>query len=177
MSEPETTLDTRYSSPGAVVVPWEEARRLLETAQLSWISTVRPDGRPHVTPLVAVWLDGALAFTTGRQEVKYANLEANPNVMITTGCNHWDRGVDVIVEGVAARVTDHQTLERLAAAWARKWDGSWRFGVRDGEFRDLSSGDWPSRVFSVTPARIYAHTKGEPFAVTRYRFQTAAPAG
>jgi hypothetical protein len=49
--------------------------------------------------------------------------------------------------------------------------------VRDGEFRDLSSGDWPSRVFSVTPARIYAHTKGEPFAVTRYRFQTAAPAG
>ena len=65
MNEPDTTLDQRFSDPGAVAAGWEETRRMLEEAQLSWICTVRADGRPHLTPLVAVWLDGALYFTTG----------------------------------------------------------------------------------------------------------------
>jgi hypothetical protein len=30
-------------------------RQLAEQAELSWIVTVRADGRPHLTPLVAVW--------------------------------------------------------------------------------------------------------------------------
>jgi nitroimidazol reductase NimA-like FMN-containing flavoprotein (pyridoxamine 5'-phosphate oxidase superfamily) len=170
---PVATLDTRYSSRDAVPVPWDEARRLLETAELSWIASVRPDGRPHVTPLVAVWVDGLLAFHTDEQEVKYANLTGNPNVVVTTGCNHWDGGVDVVVEGPAVRVTDEETLERLAVAFARRWDGRWRLVVRDGEFRNLNSAGWPSRVFAVRPTRAYAHTKGDPFAVTRYRFEQA----
>jgi len=29
----------------------------ISQGELFWISTVRADGRPHVTPLVAVWLD------------------------------------------------------------------------------------------------------------------------
>jgi hypothetical protein len=36
--------------------------------------TVRPDGRPQVTPVVAVWLDGAVHFTTGPTERKAHNL-------------------------------------------------------------------------------------------------------
>lgn len=171
MPVPVTTLDPRYSSPDAVPIPWHEAQRLLETAELSWISTVRPDGRPHVTPLVSVWVDGLLAFHTGEREVKYANLERNPNVVVTTGCNRWDGGVDVVVEGPAVRVTDDETLGLLAVAFARRWDGRWRLVVRDGEFRNLGSAGWPSRVFAVRPTRAYAHTKGDPFAVTRYRFE------
>jgi predicted pyridoxine 5'-phosphate oxidase superfamily flavin-nucleotide-binding protein len=52
VSAPVTTLDQRYSAPGAVATGWDETRRVLETAELFWISTVRADGRPHVTPLV-----------------------------------------------------------------------------------------------------------------------------
>jgi len=77
MAEPVTTLDRRFSDPEAVATGWDETRRVLETAELFWISTVRVDGRPHVTPLVAVWLDDALHFSTGATEQKAANLRGN----------------------------------------------------------------------------------------------------
>ena len=55
MDAPVTQLDERFSDPGTDPTTWAAAREVLEGAQISWISTVRADGRPHVTPLVAVW--------------------------------------------------------------------------------------------------------------------------
>src|SRR5438132_14049555 len=104
MNEPITTLDTRHGVPRGGVTEWDETRRVLETAELFWISTVRADGRPHVTPLVAVWLDGAIYFSTGPTEQKAMNLRGNPHVILTTGCNHWDAGLDGVVEGDAVQV-------------------------------------------------------------------------
>jgi predicted pyridoxine 5'-phosphate oxidase superfamily flavin-nucleotide-binding protein len=104
MNEPVTTLDTRFSDPAAVATEWDQTRRVLETAELFWITTVRDDGRPHVTPLVAVWLDGAIHFSTGATEQKAVNLRGNPHVILTTGCNNRDRGLDVVVEGDAVQV-------------------------------------------------------------------------
>src|SRR5215831_8479222 len=98
---PRTALDSRYSAPDANATGWTETLQVIEDSELAWICTVRNDGRPHVTPLVAAWLDGALYFHTGAKEQKYANLRANPHVVIITGCSHWDRGVDVMVEGEA----------------------------------------------------------------------------
>jgi len=169
---PTTTLDPRYSNPAAVAVGWDETRQLLETAELFWICTVRADGHPHVTPLVAVWVDGAIYFHTGAEEQKFANLHANPHVALITGSNRWDRGLDVVVEGDAVRVTDPAVLSRLTAAWATKWDGRWRLAVRDdgGGFRNVDDNDFRSEVFSVTPAKIYAHAKGDPFGQTTHRF-------
>jgi nitroimidazol reductase NimA-like FMN-containing flavoprotein (pyridoxamine 5'-phosphate oxidase superfamily) len=123
MNEPATKLDTRFSDRDAVATEWQETRRHFEAAELFWISTVRADGRPHVTPLVAVWLDGAVHFCTGATEQKALNLSRNPHVILTTGCDQWDRGIDVVVEGDAVQVTDNNVLERLADAWTRKWDG------------------------------------------------------
>jgi hypothetical protein len=144
---------------------------VLQAAQISWISTVRADGRPHVTPLVAVWLDGALHFTTGPAEQKAVNLRTNPHVVLTTGCNTWDRGLDVVVEGEARRVTDRATLQRLAAAWGsgrlgKRWDGSWRFDVTDDGFHHEAGG--PALVFAVEPAKVLAVGKGT-FSHTRHR--------
>jgi hypothetical protein len=42
-----------------------------------------------------------ISFTTGAEDQKFANLRGNPRVVLTTGCNSWDRGVDVMVEGEA----------------------------------------------------------------------------
>ena len=123
MEHPLPRLDERFSDPDTQATPWETTRQVLEAAQLFWITTVRSDGRPHVTPLVAVWLDEALHFSTGLEEQKAVNLAGNPHVVLTTGCNHWDQGLDVVVEGEAQRVTARATLERLAAAWTAKWDG------------------------------------------------------
>jgi general stress protein 26 len=169
MQEPVPELDERFSDPGAKATPWATTREVLETAQLSWVTTVRTDGRPHVTPLVPVWLDDAAHFTTGPGEQKAVNLAGNPHVVMITGCNRWDQGLDVMVEGVAERVTDRATLERLAAAWATKWNGQWRFEVADGGFAHPDADtSGPVLVFAVRAAKILAFGKGE-FSHTRYR--------
>ena len=171
MNTPFTSLDHRYSDPAAVAVEWEETCRILEAAELFWISTVRADGRPHVTPVVAVWVDGAISFATGAEEQKFANLRGNRQVVLTTGCNSWDGGVDVIVEGDAVQVTDEAVLRKLAAAFTSRWDGRWKYVVRDGAFGhpgDDSPGQ--AQVFTVTPVKVFAHAKGDPFGATTYRF-------
>ena len=168
MTTPVTTLDQRFSDPAAAATSWEATREALESAELFWISTVRADGRPHVTPLVAVWASGALHFCSGETEQKTRNLAVNPHVVLTTGRNDWDGGLDVMVEGDAARVTDDETLKRLAGAWTAKWDGRWQYQVRGGSFRHTGS-DEPVLVFAVTPAKILAFAKGT-FSHTRHRF-------
>ena len=89
MPDPITTIDPGHSgAPGAVATPWEETRRALETAEVFWLATVRADGRPHVTPVAAAWLDGTLYFGTGAITRKLKNMRKNPHVVLTTGCNH-----------------------------------------------------------------------------------------
>src|ERR687897_1079342 len=113
MDEPITELDERFSDPGAEATPWATAREVMETAQLSWLTTVRADGRPHVTPLVSVWHNDAAYFTTGPSEQKAINLSHNAQVVLTTGCNDWSQGLDIMIEGMAQRVSDADLLERL----------------------------------------------------------------
>jgi general stress protein 26 len=148
-----TRLDERFSDSCTQATTWAAASDVLKAAEISWISTVRSDGSPHVTPLVAVWVDGVLCFSTGEAEQKGVNLASNPHVVLTTGCNAWDRGLDVVVEGRARRVTDRATLERLAAAWRTKWDGSWQFEVTDTGFHRSGV---HSLVFSVEPTKVLA---------------------
>lgn len=165
---PVTELDPRYSEI-TEAFPWPEALDLWVRAELCWLSTVRPDGRPHVTPLPAVWHDGAPHFCTGLEERKARNLAANPQCVLTTGTNaHW-AGVDVVIEGTARQVTDDATLRTLAAAWTAKFGSFWRFDVADGMFRHPDGGG--AAVFRVEPVTAFAFTKGEGrFGQTRYRF-------
>lgn len=168
MNSPLTTIDARFGEPDAVATTWLETQHALESAELFWICTVRSDGRPHLTPLVAVWLDDALYFSTGEKEQKYINVSGNSSVLLVTGCNTWDRGLDVSVEGTAVPVTDDELLRRLAQAWAAKWDGRWQWDVRDGGFHDEGAGGGPV-VFRVTPSKVLAFGKGK-FSQTRHVF-------
>lgn len=165
MGEIRTELDERFSDPGASAVSWEETERVLREAQLFWISTVREDGRPHVTPLVAVWREGALHFCTGPKEQKAVNIAVNRRVVLTTGCNGWEEGLDVVLEGEAERVTDQATLRELSRAWAEKWDGRWRFDPVEEGFDHEGGG--LAHVFAVRPEKVLVFGKG-PFSHTRH---------
>ncbi|GHH30864.1 pyridoxamine 5'-phosphate oxidase family protein [Streptomyces lanatus] len=165
--QPQTRLDTRYSDDKAEAIPWSQAERLLTGAELFWISTVRPDGRPHVTPLPTVWSGGALHFCTGPEERKARNLALNPNVVLTTGTNTWNEGYDLVVEGEAVRITDDARLRELAAGWEAKYGAFWHFEVDNGRFRH---GGGHAYVFSVAPRTVFGFGKGEPFSQTRWRF-------
>lgn len=166
MPTPTTRLDARFSDPDARPTSWGDADVVLESAGLSWLTTVRADGRPHVTPFVAVWLDDAAHFCTGPDEQKAVNLRANPHVVLTTGCNRWDGGLDVVVEGDAVPTTDEAVLRRLADAWRTKWDGEWQYEVDDGAFRHEGG---RALVFSVAPTKVLAFGKGT-FTHTRHTF-------
>lgn len=166
MDTPTTSLDSRFSDPAATPTPWDDAIRVLETAELFWITTVRADGRPHVTPLVAVWLDGAIHFSTGESEQKSLNLRSNPHVVLTTGSNTWDHGLDVVVEGDAVRVADDDTLKRLADAWRTKWDGRWQYEARAGAFHHEAG---EALVYAVAPTKVLSFGKGT-FSHTSHRF-------
>ncbi len=166
-STPVTEIDPRYSDPNAVATEWSETLRVLEAAELFWLTTVRADGRPHVTPLVAVWLDGALHFTTGAEEQKSVNLRANSRVILVTGCNSWEQGIDVVVEGEAIKVTEAGLLRRLATAWTAKWDGRWQFEPGEACFQHDEENK--ADVYAVTPAKVLAFAKGN-FSHTRHRF-------
>lgn len=166
---PDTTINARFSDPAAVPVGWDDTEQALASAEMFWLCTVRSDGRPHVTPLVAAWSQGALWFCTGATEQKYVNLSTNPHVVLTTGNSDWDRGIDVVVEGEAVRVTDDAALAEAAQAFAAKWDGRWQWVAQDGCFRDADGGG-EADVFSVAPVKVFAHAKGDPFGQTRHRF-------
>jgi general stress protein 26 len=168
MNMPVTEIDTRFSDPAAVATEWSETEQALETAELFWICTVRGDGRPHVTPLVAIYRDAQIYFCTGATEQKFLNLSGNAHVILMTGANSWDTGLDVVVEGDALQVTDEDLLRELAAAWTRKWDGRWQYGVRDGAFQHPGGGG-AALVFSVKPAKVLAFAKGS-FSHTRHKF-------
>lgn len=170
-AEPETKLDDRYSSQGATPTPWEDGRRQLEKAEVFWLSTVRPDGRPHVTPLISVWLDGALYFCTGQSERKAKNLTHNPHCILTTGCNTLGDALDLVVEGNAIRVTDETKLGSIAAAYESKYGNNWRFEVHDGAFVHAGSHHGAvALVYEVLPTTAFAFRKGAVFSQTRWRF-------
>lgn len=173
--QPVTELDARFSTEDAAPKAWTEGRRQLERAEVYWLSTVRPDGGPHVTPLLAAWLDGALYFCTGPDERKAKNLAQNPRCVVTTGCNALGEGLDVVVEGEAVRTTDDEKLRRVAEAYLSKYGEDWRFAVRDGAFyhnvgslRDDDPG--AAWVFGVAPKTVFGFGKGGPFSQTRWRF-------
>ena len=164
---PTTNIDTRFSDPAAGATPWEDTVAALERAELYWITTVRADGRPHVTPLIGVYVDGAVHFSTGLEEQKARNLEHARKVALTTGANTWNAGLDVVVEGEAVRITDTAKLQELADAIEAKYGEVWHFDVAGDAFG--GQGSTPGLVFRIEPDKVLAFAKA-PHGHTSFRF-------
>jgi Pyridoxamine 5'-phosphate oxidase len=176
---PKTELDARYSfalnpHPGAenvIATDWAEAQRQLRAAEVFWPTTVRPDGRLHVMPLIAAWHDGALHFSTGPGEQKTKNLAGNAHCALTTGHNSLSEGLDIVIEGTAERVTDPVRQDEVIAAFEARYrdhitspEGSlYGFGdsIRKGK----------ALLFAVAPGTAYGFRRdSQVFSHTRYTF-------
>lgn len=163
--DPTPELHEGFSEPGADPTRWADVVEILADSEISWLSTVRRDGRPHVTPIPTVWRNERLHFCTGDQEQKCVNLSRDPRCILTTGTNALHVGTDVVVEGTAVRVTDRDELVELAALWKAKLD--WDFEVDLDAFGDADGRT--AHVFLLEPAKVLAFAKG-PYAQTRFRF-------
>jgi pyridoxine/pyridoxamine 5'-phosphate oxidase len=164
--DPTAEFDSRFSDPAAGPTPWSDVAHALEDAELYWLTTVRADGRPHVTPLIGVANGATVHFCTGLREQKARNLDHRSEVALTTGNNTWAQGLDVVVEGIAVRITEHDALQRLADAYEAKYGSVWHFDVGDDGF---GTGEDTAAVFRIEPAKVLAFAK-EPHGQTRYRF-------
>src|SRR5262252_307384 len=151
-SEPVAELHPDYSSANTTATPWPEVVAVLEHAEIFWISTVRADGRPHVAPLPAMWLDNALHFSTGLDEQKGRNLLRNQNCILTTGNNSYRQGLDVVVEDA-----------RNVSPIVRRWNAWLSCGSR----RSAGPGT-SSRVGSVLGPRAPSRRTLTPRRWSRY---------
>jgi uncharacterized pyridoxamine 5'-phosphate oxidase family protein len=139
----------------------------LKTAEVYWLTTVRPDGRPHVTPLIGVWLDTALYFCAGDPDRKWKDLSTNQNVVLTTGNNAFRDTLDIVVEGKAVVVRDDAKVSRLGDAFEAKYGKEWRLPGMHG-----------NDVFEVAPTKVFGFGRGDAkgpppqggFSQTRWRF-------
>ncbi|MGW5122930.1 pyridoxamine 5'-phosphate oxidase family protein [Streptomyces sp. NPDC004069] len=166
--QPTSELDARYSSainprPNAAKVTateWAEAQRLLKSSEIFWVSTVRPDGRLHVTPVIAAWHNGVLYFSTGPGEQKARNLAHDAHCALTTGGNSLTEGLDLVVEGTAEQVADAALLEEVIAAYEAKYGP--HITSPEGTFHGIGDafrkGD--AVVFAVAPATAYGFGRG-----------------
>jgi len=112
---PEYGLEPADAGEGLLPFAWAVER--LEQCRNFWLSTVRADGRPHAMAVWAVWLDGALYFSTAAESRKARNLAHSAQCVLST-----ERADEaVIVEGVARRETSEPLLARVSRAYTAKY--------------------------------------------------------
>jgi hypothetical protein len=155
-------------------IPWSLALEALEALESTeprtptpFLATTRPDGRPHVAAVGALWDDGKVYFTSGAGTRKSRNLAEIANCVISMSLP----GIDLVIEGTAARMTDDKTLQRLAKRYA---DQGWPATVKDGafthEYSAPSAGPPPWGLYAVTPTTVFGVLTVEPGGATRWRF-------
>jgi len=145
----------------------ETVRKALTAAELYWVTTIRRDSRPHVTPVIGLWFEDSFVFCTGGGEQKARNLEHHDAVAVTTGTNTWNDGLDVVVEGRAQRVLGLERLTALADEYRDKYGDAWDFDADDTVF-DPDGGR--AHVFQVEPTKVIAFAKA-PHGQTTFRWK------
>jgi len=101
------------------LLEWSTIEQRLVASKHYWLSTVRPDGRPHTIPRWGVWLDDRFYYD-GSPATRHArNAELNPNCTLTLE----DGSRAVILEGTSvATRADADLGARLAAAFEKYHD-------------------------------------------------------
>ena len=163
----ETTNFDRYGSPA---LPWSRARDRLAVPSPTdrfFLGTVGPDGRPHAAGVGALWFDGNLYIVSGPGTRKSRNLAANPACTIAAAL----RGIDLVFEGEATRVTDGPTLERLAALYREQgWPAEVEGDAVTAPYSAPSAGPPPWHLYRFTYHTAFGVAGEAPHGATRWRF-------
>src|ERR671939_567912 len=164
----QTTNLDRYGSPA---LPWSRARDVLASDQSEnrtfFLGTVGPDGRPHSAGVGALWSDGDLYGVSGPGTRKSRNLAANPACTISAAL----RGIDLVFEGEATRVTDGPTLERVAARYREQgWPAEVAGDAFVAPYSAPSAGPPPWHLYRFTFHTAFGVAGEEPNGATRWRF-------
>jgi hypothetical protein len=132
---------------------WSHVQARMAEARNYWITTTRPDGRPHAVPIWGIWVDDRF-YGSGAPETRWArNIKQNPNALV-----HLEDGTQVVrVEGAVTVLTSENApadlLQRLDDAYDAK------YGMRPG-----------TPLWELQPRAVLAWTE-YPATVTRWTFE------
>ena len=136
---------------------WEFAVERLENPEVPrtcWLATARPDGRPHLMPVIAFWIDGALHIVAGEGTRKARNLAADGRCVIGTSSTRLP-SLDLVVEGRADPLTDLDTVRRITEFltehnWPLEARGDKVFGPNAP-----TAGPPPYTIFRIVPSKVF----------------------
>ena len=135
----------------------------------SWLTTLNPDGSPHVTAVGAVWVDGAFWFQTGDRTRKAKNVARDPRCTVSVSTKEFD----LVLNGTAEKVSDPADVSRVAAVWSA---GGWPCEVDESgvgltaPFNAPAVGPAPWFVYRITPRSATSVSTVEPGGATRWTF-------
>jgi Pyridoxamine 5'-phosphate oxidase len=153
-----TPVAEQPRADAATATPWAAARERLanpERDRTYRLAAERPDGRPHLVPILGLWLDGAFCFVAGETTRKGRNLAGGPRCAIAASSTALP-ALDVVLEGDGRKVADEATLRRVAAAYGSKT--GWPLEVRDGGLvgpNAPTAGPPPYAVYELAPAMAF----------------------
>jgi hypothetical protein len=163
-----TNLD-RY---GNAELQWDRARDLLaadppRNKSSFFLSTIRPEGSPHVAGVGALWVDGDIYIVSGPTTQKSRDLAANPACSLAVSLE----GMDLVLDGAAQRITDRPTLETVAAAYRKAgWPAEVEGDAFTAPYSAPSAGPPPWYLYRFTIHTAVGVAGAEPHGATRWRF-------
>ena len=140
------------------LLPWKWAEDRLKKSRQYWVATTRPDGRPHVMVVWALWMNGVLYFSTGKESRKAKNLAANPSC---TMCNE-DAAEAVILEGTVETERNADRIREFIKLYEKKY--KWKLGEMADNMIALKD-----PVFCLRPAVAFGFWEKK-FATTATRW-------
>jgi hypothetical protein len=152
---------------------WSRAHDALPTSlpQMEtpvFLGTASPDGRPHSTGVGAAYVDGGLYFTSGPGTRKSRNLAANPACTLTVRLPD----MDLVFEGEAHRVTDPESLKRVAGVYADMgWPAESTGEALTAPFSAPSAGPGPWYLYRLTVSSAVGVATAEPYGATKWTFE------
>ena len=136
---------------------WDVALERLvnpEVPRTCWLATTRPDGRPHLMPVIAFWIDGALHVVAGEGTRKARNLAADRRCVIAMSSTRLP-SLDLVVEGCADPLTDLDAVERITEFlnqhnWPLEAKGDKVYGPNAP-----TAGPPPYTIFRILPSKVF----------------------
>jgi hypothetical protein len=172
MTERTPVDATNIDGYGNPDIPWSEVRDQLATPMgeietISFLGTVRPDGRPHAAGVGPCWFDGDFYLACSRESQKIKNLAVNPNATLAIHLP----GFDVTLEGTVSQVDDPETIARVAELYrAGGWPAESTGDALTAPYSAPSAGPPPWHLFRFHFSKIVALRSTEPGGAMRWRF-------
>ena len=167
--DPSAAVIASDADAGTEPLSWQEVRQRFDAERWYWVATAGRDGRPHVRPVLAVWVRDKVYSTTSPGARKGRNLQARPECSIAARAP----AIDIVVEGPTSWVDDRNLLEQIATAYDSKY--GWPVSITDenmftAPYGAPTAGPPPYRVYEISPRLVYAFGTSDNLGVRSTRF-------